>query len=131
MSDAPPPLGSTPPTGSPPSGDSQARTWNMLCHLSALVGLVIPFGSILGPLLVWQIKKNELPSTNEHGKEALNFQISVLIYAIGCAVLALVFIGILLGIVLFLGWLILTIIAGIKANNGEAYRYPATIRLIK
>lgn len=65
-----------PPQSQPPvapGNESQARTWNMLCHLSALAGYIIPFGNILGPLLVWQIKKNEFPSVDEHGKAALNF----------------------------------------------------------
>jgi uncharacterized Tic20 family protein len=66
-----------PPTP-PPSPESQARMWNMLCHLSALAGFIgIPFGNILGPLIVWQIKKNEFPSVDVHGKAALNFQITV------------------------------------------------------
>jgi len=74
LNQPPPP----PPMGSP--GDSnQARMWNMWCHLSALAGFVIPFGNVLGPLLVWQIKKNEFPSVVEHGKAALNFQLTVLI----------------------------------------------------
>src|SRR6516164_2706173 len=72
----PPSTPSMPPPGSP---ESRARTWNMLCHLSALAGFFIPFGNILGPLLVWQIKKNEIPSTDVHGKAALNFQITVVI----------------------------------------------------
>ena len=78
----PPPVTPPPPTPAVPapgSPESQARTWNMLCHLSALAGFIIPFGNILGPLLVWQIKKNEIPSTNVHGKAALNFQITVVI----------------------------------------------------
>jgi uncharacterized Tic20 family protein len=135
----PPPV--TPATSSPtppPSPASQARTWNMLCHLSALAGFVFPFGNILGPLLVWQIKKNEFPSVNAHGKAALNFQITLTIVVFvgmfAAAILSFIHIGFLLfPLVMLLGLagLILAIIAGIKANNGEDYKYPYSFELVK
>lgn len=122
----------------PPPSESQARTWNMLCHLSALSGYIVPFGNALGPLLVWQIKKHEFPSVEEHGKAALNFQLTVLIALftsiIATVLLSFVCIGFLLiPVVVAIGLcgLIFAIIAGIKANNGEAYRYPWSLRLIK
>ena len=127
---------SSPPV--PPANESQARTWNMLCHLSALAGYVVPFGNVLGPLLVWQIKKNEFPSVEVHGKAALNFQLTVLIALfvgiIAAVLLSFVCIGFLLfPVVIGIGLcgLIFAIIAGIKANNGEAYRYPWSLTLIK
>ena len=96
----------------------------MLCHLSALAGFVIPFGHILGPLIVWQIKKNEFPSVDIHGKAALNFQITVTIAvfagAFAAAILSFIGIGFLLFplvMILGLAGLILAIIAGIKANK--------------
>jgi len=120
-----------------PGDNSQARTWNMLCHLSALAGYIIPFGNVLGPLLIWQIKKNEFPSVEEHGKAALNFQLTVLIALlvgiISSVLLSFVCIGFLLiPVVVAIGLcgLIFAIIAGIKANNGEAYRYPWSLKLI-
>lgn len=136
----PPAAGAPPiqPAASSGTTESQARTWNMLCHLSALAGFIIPFGHILGPLLVWQIKKNEIPSTDIHGKAALNFQITVTILAIAGAIVAVIlsFIGI--GILLFplvfligLCGLIFAIVAGIKANNGQAYKYPYSFELVK
>ena len=138
---APPPIQPPPPTTPatpPPSPESQARTWNMLSHLSALAGFVIPFGHILGPLIVWQIKKNEFPSVDIHGKAALNFQITVTIavFVGGFAAVILSFIGIgflLFPLVMLLGLvgLILAIIAGIKANNGEDYKYPYSLELVK
>ena len=110
----------------------------MLCHLSALAGFVIPFGNILGPLLVWQIKKNEFPSVDIHGKAALNFQITVTIAAlVGIAVaflLSFFCVGYLLfPVVMLIGLagLIFAIIAGIKANNGEDYKYPYSFELVK
>ena len=110
----------------------------MLCHLSALAGFVFPFGNILGPLLVWQIKKNEFPSVDIHGKAALNFQITVTIAAlVGIAVaflLSFFCVGYLLfPVVMLIGLagLIFAIIAGIKANNGEDYKYPYSFELVK
>jgi uncharacterized protein len=121
----------------PPVSPGEARTWNMLCHLSALAGYIIPFGNIIGPLVVWQLKKNEFPSVDEHGKAALNFQITVMIALIvGIAVavlLSFVCIGFLLfPVVIAIGLcgLIFAIIAAIKANNGEPYRYPWSLTLI-
>jgi len=112
--------------------------WNMLCHLSALAGLIIPvFGNILRPLLVWQIKKHEIPSVEAHGKAALNFQLTVLITLVAGSILAFVLsffcVGFLLipvVIVIALAGIIFAIIAGIKANNGQEYRYPFSFNLI-
>lgn len=103
----------------------------MLCHLSALSGFIIPFGSLLGPLVVWQIKKNQYPIVDDQGKEALNFQITVTLAAIVSAILIVLLIGIFLLIAVGIASLVFTIIAAIKANNGETYRYPFTLRLIK
>jgi uncharacterized protein len=138
---APPPATPPPPTQSAPapgSPESQARTWNMLCHLSALAGFIIPFGNILGPLLVWQIKKNEFPSVNVHGKASLNFQITVVIALIAGIIIATILSFFCVGFLLFpivlligLAGLIFAIIAGIKANNGEDYKYPFSLELIK
>lgn len=103
----------------------------MLCHLSALSGFIIPFGSLIGPLIVWQIKKNEYPIVDDQGKEALNFQITTLLAAIASGILIFVVIGIFLLIAVGIASLVFTIIAAIKANNGETYRYPFALRLIK
>lgn len=121
----------TDPTPPAPAPASPARTWEMLCHLSALAGFFIPFGNIIGPVLVWQIKKNELPSVDPHGKESVNFQISCLIYAAAAVILIVVLIGIPILFLIAIGDLVLVVIASIKANNGETYRYPLTIRFIK
>lgn len=107
------------------------RTWEMLAHLAALSACIVPFGSFLGPFLIWQIKKNEFPSVEAHAKAALNFQLSCLIYAIPCFLLIFVVIGfpLLAGLGIFN--LVCVIIASIKANNGEAWKYPLTLTLIK
>jgi uncharacterized protein len=110
---------------------SQARTWDMLCHLSALAGYLIPFGNVIAPLIIWQIKRSEYPSVDVHGKEAVNFQISVLIYTFVSIFLTFVLIGIPLLVATVIGSLVCIVIASVKANKGETFRYPLTIRFIK
>ena len=104
----------------------------MLCHASALVGFFVPWaGHILGPLIVWLAKRGDSPEIDAHGKESLNFQISMLIYSLIAGVLCLVLVGfVLLGILHILN-LVLVIIASIQASEGKLYRYPISIRLIK
>jgi len=120
----------TPPQMSPPPSVAPDRTWDVLCHISALAGFVVPFGNIIGPLILWLIKRQELPSVDAHGKEALNFQISVTIYMAVAAVLMLVIIGFFLMIGIAVAAIVLVVIAAVKASNGELYRYPLTIRLV-
>ena len=103
----------------------------MFAHLSSLVGFIIPLGNFLGPLVVWLIKKDTMPFVDDQAKEALNFNITVLIAAIVSGMLTLILIGFLLLVVVGIAWLVLSIMAGLKANEGVAYRYPFTLRLIK
>jgi uncharacterized Tic20 family protein len=105
--------------------------WAMLCHLSALAGFIIPLGNVIGPLVIWMIKKDVYPLVDDQGKEALNFQISMTIYYIISCILILILIGIPLLIGLALFSLVVTIIAMVKASDGVAYRYPLSIRFIK
>jgi uncharacterized Tic20 family protein len=108
------------------------RTWGMLAHLSALAGLVMPLvGIVLGPLVVWLARRDESEFVAAHAKEALNFNISVLLGALACMLLMLVFVGFLLGTALFVAWLVMMLIAAIRASEGQAYRYPFSLRLVK
>ena len=108
------------------------RTWGMLAHLSALAGLVMPLiGIVLGPLVVWLARRDESEFVAAHAKEALNFNISVLLGALACMLLMLVFIGFLLGTALFVAWLVMMLVAAIKASEGQTYRYPFSLRLVK
>lgn len=131
MSEAIPPLQPTP-------ASSSSQTWEVLCHVAAAAGFVIPFGNIFGPLIVWLTKRHESLGVDAHGRESLNFQISWTIYGmiLGAitAVLWIILIGIFLVPVLIIGWIamvILTIIGAVKASNGQLYRYPLTIRFLK
>jgi uncharacterized protein len=133
---APPPLISPNPPP-PPIADAPARTWNMWCHLSVLAGLVVPFGSVIGPLVVWQIKKTEFPSVEAHGKAALNFQLTVLIVAVVIAAVGFILSFFCVGFLFFfllplvgLAGLIFPIIAGLKANEGKEYKYPYSFTLV-
>src|SRR5437773_3907712 len=115
-----------------PSTSSDVRTWCVLCHASALLGLFFHFlGHILGPLIVWLLKRGDSPEIDAYGKESLNFQISMLIYDAVAAILCIVLIGIPILIGLWILNTVLVIIASVKASEGKFYRYPITIRLIK
>lgn len=130
-----PPL---PPQGQPPapayqgSGPSSTdeRNWTIAAHASAFVSLVgVP--PVIGPLVVWLIKKDSSPTIDAHGKEAVNFNLSFLLYGVAAFLLLFVLIGFLLLPAVAIAWFVLAIIGSIKASNGELYRYPLTIRFIK
>jgi uncharacterized protein len=112
--------------------EKDEKLWATLCHLSALVGFVFPvFGNIVGPLVFWILKKDQMPLVDINGKEALNFQISMSIYALVAAALVWVLIGIPLLFMIALADLILIVMASVKTSEGTPFRYPLTIRLIK
>ncbi|MEO5717143.1 MAG: DUF4870 domain-containing protein [Chthoniobacterales bacterium] len=120
----PPPL--------PASTLTNVRTWTALVHASALLGVFLHFpGHILGPLVVWLVKRGDSPEIDAHGKEALNFQISMLIYTVISGVFCLVLIGFLFLAILWVLNAVFVIIAAIQASEGKFYRYPMTIRFIQ
>ena len=107
-------------------------SWAALCHASALLGVLVHFpGHLLGPLIVWLWKRDDAPELDAHGKEALNFQISMLIYNVIAAIFCLVLIGFLFLAVLWVLNAIFVIIASIQASDGKFYRYPMTIRFLQ
>jgi uncharacterized protein len=117
-----------PPT---PISSADVRTWNVLCHASALLGLFLHFlGHLLGPLIVWLVKRGDSPEIDAHGRESLNFQLSMLIYDAIAAILCLVLIGIPILIALWIMNTVCVIIASIRASEGKFYRYPITIRFL-
>jgi uncharacterized Tic20 family protein len=103
----------------------------MLAHLAAFAFFVCPFGNVIGPLIVWLVKRDQSEFIADQGREALNFNISVLLAGIVCGILFFVAIGIPLAAILFIFWLAMTIVAGIKASEGVRYRYPFTLRLVQ
>ena len=109
------------------------RQWAMGCHLIGLCGVVVPFpaAGLIGALVLWLIKREDGAFIDDQGKESLNFQISLLIYAFACLLLTFIGIGILLFIPLVIFGFVCIIMATIKASEGSAFRYPVCIRLIK
>lgn len=133
----PPESDSRPPSPPPtqgwvhPSGlTNEVRNWALAAHLSAFLGAWVAL-AFLGPLVVWLVKRDEHPFIAMHAREALNFNLSVLLYFIVGVVLAFVLIGFLLLAALGVAWFVLTIIAAVRASNGQPYRYPLTIRLVR
>jgi len=133
----------SPPADAAGTPSADEKLWALFAHLSILVGGAITggwafsIGCFVGPLIIWIIKKDTMPFVNDQAKEALNFAITV---SIACFVLLLLTIislgiGALVTVPLFMiigiGALVLVVIAAIKANEGVAYRYPVTLRLVK
>jgi uncharacterized Tic20 family protein len=128
--------------------DSEAKKWSAFIHLGTLLGYVFPFGHILGPIIIWMIKKDSDPFIDENGKSAINFQISFTIYSIiicmifffaafafafasseaGIIFIPMLFLFI---FVFFLIEIIFIALGASSAYNGKVYRYPLTIRFLK
>ena len=114
------------------STSSSVRTWCVLAHATALVGFLVPVaGHIVGPLIIWLAKRQDSPEIDAHGKESLNFQISMLIWNLISGLLCLVVIGFFMLAILHILNIIFVIIASIQACEGKLYRYPLAMRLIK
>ncbi len=123
---SPPPL----PVNAP--AVTNVRPWCAFLHASALLGVFLHFpGHLIPPLIIWLAKRDESPELDAHGKEAINFQISMLIYNAIAAVFCLVLVGFFFLAVLWVLNAVLVIIAAIKASDGEFYRYPMTIRFLQ
>ncbi|MBD2428075.1 DUF4870 domain-containing protein [Phormidium sp. FACHB-1136] len=116
---------------SPIDSTPESRMWASLAHISAFAGLVFPFGSVLGPLLIWLVKREEMPFVDDQGKEALNFNISMTLYMVVSILMIVVLVGFLMIGVLALIWAVLVILAAVRSNEGIPYRYPLTIRFIQ
>jgi uncharacterized protein len=111
--------------------DQEVRNTAVAAHLSTLAGLVVPFGSIIGPLAVWLTRRDRDPFIDDTGREALNFGISIAIYGLVALIGALLLVGIPLLIAGTIGWVVLACLAAVKASQGQAYRYPLTLRLVR
>ena len=111
---------------------NEERNWAVFCHLGGFAFYLLGFalGHILVPLALWLIKRDQSAFIEEHGREALNFQISVTLYAIVVGALCFVLVGFLLIPVLAAFHIVLMIVASVRASQGEPYRYPLTIRLL-
>lgn len=125
-----------PPPSAPPPGATagtigvQDRQLAVLTHLSALTGYLVPLANLIIPLVIWLIKKDESPDIDAVGREVINFNLSVLLYAIGSAILCVILIGFVMLAALYVFGIVVTIIAAVRANDGWRYRYPLTIRFL-
>jgi uncharacterized Tic20 family protein len=120
--------------GQPPAFvTSDEKMWGMFCHLSSLLGYFAGVFSFVGPLVCWLVKRDTSRFVDYHGKESLNFQLNILIYLLLTIpiVIATCGVGAVLTIAVALYGIIMPIVAGLKANSGEMYRYPLTFRIIQ
>mgnify|MGYP006279868293 CR=1 FL=1 len=127
------PGGREPASGPEPGGPSvddkerQTRQWSMLIHFSILAGWVVPLAGVVVPVLLWQLKKDELPGIRPHAHVVLNWILSSLVYAVICFILLFIAIGALGFFLLAVLTVVYAIIGGVKANEGEVWEYPGTI----
>lgn len=134
MESTPPPQDGGTPENGVTGPSKEERTMAMVCHLLPLAGALIPaipVVNIIAPLVLWLVKKDTMPFLNDQGKEVLNFQITVSIVIFACILTFWLFIPILIAIAVAIAALVFMIIGAIKANEGVAYRFPFTLRLIK
>lgn len=117
-------------SASPAVVPSEDRNWAMGAHLSAFLAAYIALG-FLGPLVVLLVRGDRSPFVRRHAVEALNFNITVLIYVVICVILAIILIGFVLLIALGVLYVITVIVGAMRASSGEDYRYPLTIRFVK
>lgn len=120
-----------PTSSGPGASERDTRMWAMILHLSVFAGYVIPLAGLVAPIVIWQVKKAEMPVLDVHGKIVANWIISALIYGVAGFLLSFLLIGIPLLIALGLACLIFPIVGGIKANNGEIWKYPLSIQFLK
>jgi uncharacterized Tic20 family protein len=117
---------------------ADSKNWALFAHLSTFVGLIgVPFGNILGPLVIWLVKRNDDPFIERHAREALNFNISLTIYGAGLVLVGLVLLVVFIGFLFLIAaaalvvlWVVFTIIAALNASRGDEYEYPLTLRLV-
>jgi len=106
------------------------KTYGMLVHLIALAGFIIPLGNLIGPLIIWMIKKDQSEWVDKQGRESLNFQISITIYAVASGVLAFIAVGLILLAFVGIFSFIMIIIATVRAHSEEDFQYPLSIRVL-
>lgn len=116
----------------PSAVPAEERTWGMLAHIAAFAGLVVPFGSVIAPLVIYLVRKDTHPFVADQARESLNFQITSLIIGVALGIVGIVTLG--FGFVLLpvagIAWLVFVIIAAVAANDGKRYRYPVCFRLV-
>jgi hypothetical protein len=107
------------------------RQTGMFLHLSQLAGLIVPFAGIIVPIVIWQTQKDKIPALDAHGKMVTNWMISALIYSAVSVILMFVLVGFLTMLAVIIMAIVFPIIGAVKANNGELWEYPLTIKFLK
>ena len=110
--------------------DNQVKTWAMILHLSVFASYLVPLAGIVAPIVIWQIKKGEMPELDAHGRIVTNWIISTYIYVAVCLLLSVVLIGVPLLFVLGALGIIFPIMGAVKASNGETWKYPLSIPFV-
>jgi uncharacterized protein len=130
------PAAATPATAAPGEVSSESRNWAVIAHLSAIAAMLVAL-AFLGPLVVYLVKKDTDPFVRDQAAEALNYQLSWLLYSFVGGIVLVVLIILVVGLVLIpvaiaaaIAWFVLMIVAAVHASRGERYRYPLTIRFI-
>ncbi len=111
--------------------NKEVRLWAMILHLSLFSGYIVPLAGFIAPIVIWQVKKSEMPEIDAHGKNVVNWILSALIYGAISSLLTLILIGIPMLVALGIAAVAFPIIGGIKANSGEVWKYPLTIQFLK
>ena len=111
--------------------DQEDKLFSMFCHLSALLGYFLPFGNIIGPLIIWFIKKDVSEIVNHQGKEAINFQLTVTVGVLISIPLCFILIGFIFLIGLAIFDIVFIIIAAVKSYDGHQYEYPLSFKFLK
>lgn len=117
--------------GEPNQTGQESRIWAMAIHFSQFAGLLIPVAGLIVPVILWQLKRADIPGLDPHGKVVTNWVLSLIVYGLGCLVLSFGLIGIPCAILLGVLGLIFPIIGGIKAGSGEVWRYPLSLPFLK
>jgi len=131
MNDETPESNNTESNNNNTDNERETRTWAMFLHFSLLAGFVVPIAGLVAPIIIWQVQKNNLPGIDEHGKVVVNWLISAIIYGVVSGLLTVILIGIPMLIVLVVVSIIFPIIGGIKANDGQLWKYPLSIQFFK
>ena len=114
----------------PAPASDRTRSWGMLCHLSALLGYIFPFGHVLGPLVIWMLRRDQIPTVEAAGRESLNFQLTVTLMGLIGVMLSAVFIGLILLFLLVVFHFCMTLYASVRVQRGDDFVYPLNIRII-
>ncbi|MEL7496013.1 MAG: DUF4870 domain-containing protein [Planctomycetota bacterium] len=113
------------------ANDKDANMWGMFVHLGIMAGYVVPVAGLLAPILIWQLKKDEYPIVDQHGKVVVNWILSSLIYIAISIPLMLIVVGVFLAAAVGIASVVFAIIGGLKANSGEVWPYPGSIAFFK